>query len=77
MSGDSFERQISIEQQRAGMLDLLRNADMALIITVKGPDVHTRFMNMSDLELLGLTQLLVRHVSQMTDRPVEGGGDKG
>lgn len=57
------------------MLDLLRNADMAILIAVTGPNVNTRFMNMNDLELLGLAQLLVRHVDSLTDRPGEAETD--
>ena len=50
------------------MADLLQHADMAILITVRGTDVNTRFMNMNDIELMGLTQLLMRHVDKLTDR---------
>jgi hypothetical protein len=65
---DPFDRRLSIEEQRAGMADLLQHADMAILITVRGTDVNTRFMNMNDIELMGLTQLLMRHVDKLTDR---------
>jgi uncharacterized protein YunC (DUF1805 family) len=63
MADDSMERQINVEQQRMVMQDLLRNANMAIMVAVneKG-QILSAYLNCSPIELIGLSQVMVNHV---------------
>lgn len=59
MMADEMDRQIAIEQQRARMQNLLRDANMALIVAVDANgQLCTYYMNCNPVEVLGLARAL-------------------
>lgn len=56
---DAMDRQIELEQQRARMQDLLRNAEAALMISLnKEGELITSYINLNWIERRGMIELL-------------------
>lgn len=63
---------LATEEQRARMALQLRDSKMALMITTTGDgSAVTMYFNASRLELLGLRELIGRHVDEMTYSDLE------